>query len=569
MDRERSPKRPTKRLANRRNNGQLDRTNGGVIKSSHLDSAGEDPRLHPTKPSVRRQQSRTSIFILDDDYPTSHHGDEDQSMAWLERGVSFESIAQKTRSEQQSDFETRGKTTVVSVIEDEFQRNHALPSKPRPTRVLNILSSMKEKRMNIVARRLQLQEEREMLRTTRDANVDLAANFMTSLNIFFATHDFPEIGIIKDEYEKFREALDGYLPKEHDYNQLEDDLNQEEYELKELESKAYRKLERLDRRSVKEEESRIDDNDSQSSESASTISYHQVYPPLLHELLSRLGDVDMVKEQLANLRLERAYLVEQQRLLASAGRELGGSSRELLVNFDLKHEELRRRIVDLEADADRLKGAWDEENLACHSEREDTCEEIISLEDTTLPEPDPLLVDQVSSIKNLPDAQIQQVLVEEPLSPSVLPRYEELRKKASVGVLRYINEWFLWRLRRSRLEVKRYKSEPSLNELRGQEPYLSDLILDYWFSDTATGLLSATTDQMIPKSNTIVSGDEIGRDGLSRQGSTVKSDSHISAMRQLTRLFRASPQRFQERVGLRNITTRRSSAPDTSANITC
>lgn len=425
--------------------------------------------------------------------------------------------------------------------------------------------------MSLVAKRLQVQEERELLRTTRDVTIDLAAKFMTSLNTFFATHNSPEIRKIQDDYERFRAAGDEYLPKEHDYNRLEDDVNQGEWELKELETKTYQKMERFDQMAVTEGEGQLDDSDIQSAESASTVSQQPVYPPLLHELLSRLGDVDLVKEHLVDLRSERAYLVEQQRLLASAGHQLGGPSLDFLADFDVKHEELQRQIVDLEADVDRLRNAWNQENSTSKGEQEAAGEDFISLEDATLPEPDPLLVDQVSSLEDLPKAptEIQQVLIEKPLSPSVLPQYEELRKKACVEVLTYINEWFLWRLRQSSLEIKRYKSEPSLDKLRGQEPYLSDLILDYWFRDSAIGYLSTPTKEMIPKSNTIVTAINIGRDGMSHPGSTAKSDSCVSTMRQLTLLLRGkSSHNLQQNAGsLRKKLRRRSSAPDTAASI--
>lgn len=529
-------------------------------------SADRDLRLVSTEPFTDRgQQEQPQIIILDDDNrsATSENGASKTPSFGAYKPMENATIPEGIL-EARHISASAIRISNSDVIEATSQGNRTTPLTPRVKRISSLLTRMKDKRMNVIAKRLQMQEEREALRVTRNTAIEKTAQLMTALNAFFATNIPPGAQSLQVAFEKVQRAGDTYLPKEDDYNTLEGGLNHEEWELRELEAKFYRRLERSQSEILADATYDTDDANDLQSESSSSQSRHTPYPPILHELLSRLGDVDLIKEQLTDLRSERAQLVEQQRLLASAGRGLAMPYLDFLASFDSTHEELQRQIFELETDVDRLRDAWKQEGLTSQVDEDALEDEGINLDNLPPPYPEPLLLDQPSSIKNLPQPRMQEqdhTSIETPISGNH-PRFEELKKESSVGVLTYVNDWFLCRLRRSRLDIKRYKSDPSLDGLRDQEPWLSRLIIDGWYDDTATGYLS--TPNEIPRSQTIVTGRNIGRDGLSMSGNTAKSDSILPAIHRMTlRLHDNGPRYIEQTSTPREIkdSTRRSSAP--------
>ncbi|KAL9106835.1 MAG: hypothetical protein Q9227_008168 [Pyrenula ochraceoflavens] len=418
------------------------------------------------------------------------------------------------------------------------------------------LARMREKRSSLIAHRVQLQEQRTQLRAGRDDAIDLDAKFTKALTAFASKPLSPEAEALLNLCERVQSAKTHYLAKEDDYNLLESALDQSEWELKELEGKLYRQLDNLTQvprlfgaSSIEP----IDQSDLISSSSASTTSGRVEYHPLLRDLLSRLGDADMVNEQLTDLRAIRAQNVEQQRTLRSLGQELDEAGIQFLADFDANHKQLQSELSKISTDISGLRRLCREEHLLEDDTSYDLDEEVI-LHGNESFVPDPLLVDRPKSLPDLEASNLQHE--DQSSSRGVPPALDTLRQTKSSDALTYINDWFLWRLRRSSLEVKRYKSASALDQLRDNEPYLSNLILKNWNKDSAGELLS--NPRKLPKSLTAAT----GHDAAPSYG-TAQSDSIMPILDGLTSRLHEHGFGTKLRSSLQTIgIARRSSEPD-------
>ena len=448
----------------------------------------------------------------------------------------------------------------VRAIEPPMIIEDGLP-KSSENKIQNSLSRMREKRSELNARRVHALEERVQLRFIRDNTIDLDAQFTKALTAFASKTLTPEAKALVELSERVQSAKTNYLSREDDYNLLESALNQGEWELKELETRLYRQLEHYPHASsfpAFPDISPLGMDETLPSSTASTVSDRPSYPPLLREYLSRLGDADLILEQLTELRNVRAQLVEQQRTLGSVGRDLDQSGLQFLADFDKNHEQQQRQLSEVNMDVENLRIQCQREDLLPDKVDDNSNEDQLVLRDDQPFAPDPLLVERVFSIPDVGVSALPRSGFDKTAGEP--PALHNLRQKTRSDVLGYINDWFLWRLQRSSLEVKRYKSAPELDKLRGNEPYLSNLILEHWHKDSASDLLSGLGK--IPKSVTK------SNFGSSR---AARSDSPMPGLERLTIRPLQNQRRAQKTLSLRagDPVRRRSSEPDIRTIVSC
>jgi len=138
--------------------------------------------------------------------------------------------------------------------------------------------------------------------------------------------------------ERARSCSDSYLVLETGYHLVENQLGQDEYILSTEEQKLSSMLKYLS--------TTIDSNDglhSQLSSTSSTATSCVDDPPLLSEYLSRVGDVNMLEEQLLDLDREMLEIKEQQWLRCGLNIPLGEESRQFLLNNDERRLQIQAR----------------------------------------------------------------------------------------------------------------------------------------------------------------------------------------------------------------------------------
>ena len=332
------------------------------------------------------------------------------------------------------------------------------------------------KQMDVLGVRVKAQEARTALRRDREALSNLEAGCMSTMRTLFARNTSSEVLLLLQHCEELQNARDELQRKEDDYNILEDELNQQEFELHDSESKLFARLKSA-RNSLlgNEVPESLEDEASVSGSGLNTLGEH--HSPLQVQYFSRLGDEDQVKEQLAELRARRVHLVEAERARAQFGLKIDDDSERFLKNFDRQHEALQRDLANVRRDLARLQDllattsnammynlsqfsettAWSHEVVVEHS----SPDLLSQFEDI---EPDPLLL--------APEDANSTFNAGFPGPPS-----------DAIDTITFIGVWLLGRLRRSTLEILRFKSaEPLRNTVLGGVE-LRDFVIDWWFKD--------------------------------------------------------------------------------------
>jgi hypothetical protein len=349
---------------------------------------------------------------------------------------------------------------------------------------------LSQKRTSVLALRYEVQEARSSLRheredlNTRDAQI--IQKLRAAVTNRYLTEQDRLLGLLED----LQTSRDSLLPKEDDYERLEDRLNREEWELKEMERT-------LLGRSVSAQISLLDDDDviwfednlEQGKSSASVHSGLMDDSPPMKRYLSRKGDVEILKEQLTEMQIEHGQLVEDEEIRARIGLNLDADSRAILAGFDKRRDALLREISSVEEDVSRLQDAL--------FNKDDVFFSINRFHGYG-----PELSDQLVTEPRLPDhfyqLDIEGVMTDaESLSRDpLLLSGEESRghefvdtsdddTNDGINTPRYVNQWLLHILRRSIPEVQRFKSTDELREvkLRHSQEQIRDMALEWWFKD--------------------------------------------------------------------------------------
>jgi hypothetical protein len=236
--------------------------------------------------------------------------------------------------------------------------------------------------------------------------------------------------ILEAQYAAIQAARDDYGPIFDDYNNMEDLLDQQEFEMAKIESRLYHPT--------------IDET---LPSGPSLIGLSSESPPKLHPLhisyLSRLGDLDLVRERLQNMIQERDSILYDQESRLRVGMNVHENEQNFLDQFPLQEAALLGELVAIEQDIERLKEACLEEG--------------IELAESSLGDIDGSEVEDISIKSQSDHASI---------GPStfslLLPKSDEKKVKLGVFITDFdegnkndrINRWLRYQLQTSPLEVE-------------------------------------------------------------------------------------------------------------------
>jgi hypothetical protein len=189
---------------------------------------------------------------------------------------------------------------------------------------------------------------------------------MRLLRMSSTEHNFNHLAI-EGCFKKLQATRDAYRPLEEAYDDLEERLDREDYEVAELEL-------RISKQDLWVPESRENDLDSQSSNSdagfpdSRSISSNsdaddsdildvtrEQHHPLFSKYLSRLGDADLRREDHSELVIEHKYLLEAQEARQRFGIELLPEDQIKLASFPAEEAKLLDNLREIEADIERLR----------------------------------------------------------------------------------------------------------------------------------------------------------------------------------------------------------------------
>jgi hypothetical protein len=340
--------------------------------------------------------------------------------------------------------------------------------------------------------RVKVQEDRKSIGHKRSALGELNALILQHIQktaaLEFPTSPVPPRELLVE----LQDLLEDLQFSGAEFDATEEALNRKEWELKEAEKEVYQS------RFFEEANSPawasaafVEEDVTAASDSTAGV---EVGPPSLEkQYLSRKGDAQMLNEELHELRAERAYLVEEDRSRQAIGRSLDPESRKFLDEFDVRHKQLQQDLFYVQEDMFRLQNAISNQSdilyTASHFD-------LVQSDDV------PLTID-VPSGEDLPPSNdafgsvLAPVGDEAPLldhkttSHSLLlppdassPSFSTVsldsdeRRLSPVG---YINEWLLHRLRRSPLEILRFKTY--LRDIHIDADQLKSLVLEWWPND--------------------------------------------------------------------------------------
>lgn len=365
-----------------------------------------------------------------------------------------------------------------------IRRSKAVAPTSSSRRTVNV-KKLIEKRISTLGIRIRVQERRRALRNKRESVMDRDAQFTQDLRILAARTSNPELKALLGRYidiQNFREEVQF---QETEYNVLEDQLIRNEWELEENETKLYQELERAGHRSRSGDAASLSNSDAgYSALSESLLSAPSIVNPLKQQWYSRVGDRNLVLERLQELHAERAHWVEEERVRQRVGRSLGEDARSFLDSFDTRVKNLQQDLAQIEADISGLQEGISEQADILYSssqfDREvETTDESqagsilssINSDDADFATKDPLFlrIDEAH-----PDPVFRNVVVEANQEP--------------ISTVSYINEWLLHILRRSAIEVRRFKMTEKLGTLPLSPERLKQLVLEWWSKDDTVKL---------------------------------------------------------------------------------
>jgi len=159
-------------------------------------------------------------------------------------------------------------------------------------------------------------------------------------------------------YSKLQATRDEYGPLQYEYSILEDKLDAEEFELATIEGRLYNtKIHDFQDSAPDLLSSDALPPPPQPPESLLGLSSDATrdYHPLHTNYLSRLGDLDLVREQYQNLLEDRQQLLDLQESRTHLGIELQEDDKVFLADFHIQEKELAGQMKEIEEDVERRK----------------------------------------------------------------------------------------------------------------------------------------------------------------------------------------------------------------------
>ena len=330
-----------------------------------------------------------------------------------------------------------------------------------------------ELREKVVSNRLRLKEKRNELREERTRASDLDARFIRAIRQSWEHDQTVDKESLVGLYQEVQAARDLLGPMEDDYNQEEDSNDAAEFQLNDQEKRFYRLYHAI----VSSGGASTEDGRSVSSSLSSLNSLNgglapnrKAREPGLEEYESRVGDANIVKERLENLRREREQYLEEGRLRDRVNLDLYPPNRAFLEEYDQNYTELKEELDYIIADARRLRHNGFEQGVP-----------VAELPSPAVPSLHPdtssKLEDQHRSVYNDSPA-----LFTEHQSDGVVP---DLRVDFA-GTMARINRWILDTLNNSPVERAHHKAIlMALSDQDLDNEAWARLVFKYWRRDQA------------------------------------------------------------------------------------
>ncbi|PMD40891.1 hypothetical protein L207DRAFT_347061 [Hyaloscypha variabilis F] len=209
--------------------------------------------------------------------------------------------------------------------------------------------------------RSRLSEQRNALKELGFARSVAYDKLMKSIRV----HGFPSLslqGKLSEEdnsvklFEECERLSNEYGPLEEECNTLEARLNNREYEMQKLEAILHQRWKDTPR--IKEEVTELSQtSDSPSNYSGSEMS--QFFHPTIAEYLSKIGDVEILRERLDWHVEEKLALEEEKETKERVDRKIAEPDQEWLDNYAEAEAALIKQLQEAEYEAERLRALCD------------------------------------------------------------------------------------------------------------------------------------------------------------------------------------------------------------------
>ena len=339
---------------------------------------------------------------------------------------------------------------------------------PQTTKFKRAIDKVIEEQSDVSAKRAWLQQLRQRLKRKRDEEGAFRASIIRKLNALSTRIETRPLG---SEFEQLQSVTDAYLDLERNYTQVEDELIVEEVALFETMKKLSDMLQQTPVPAAMEDTVL---SDSESDDTSSTISGSQQVPPSVSAYLSRVGDMRLLRERLAELELEWLTIVDKQSVRQKFGIPMDEESLEFLRDYDEERGQIQEELSEAFHDVKRLRAICDNEGVVMDQYAKGIESVYEDYRDETTQQPtDPLKTSPTDD--NHPFFEV---------GPGQLNRTT------------FINKWLLHRLRHSTVEISRLKSLPELQSLADKgwdQANISRLALTMWFTDDSTVLSPPST----------------------------------------------------------------------------
>lgn len=338
------------------------------------------------------------------------------------------------------------------------------------------LGSLQDKRMAVLGSRARLRERRAALRYQRVACIRVDAEVLQLTGQILDSgpgSQLPKFQKLLKESLALRERLQELG---NDYNEAEDRVDREEWELRELESQVYQALTQTDDASIDNIAGQLATFPKSTPSLRSTlddVSETLTYGDVLERRYqSRLGDAYLVDEQLYELRAERAHYVEEERMREKFGLGLNEETLNFLSSFDQKHNELQADLKHIQEDLLTLRDDVLNYNDALFRPNQ--------FDDVDWPSGS---ADDSEFLKNSPPRDRPLLLGNGVQSSTRYCQVAPNKADDTVNMDCFINSWLLEILRHSSLAVTFCLLYYEKIEHVYPGPRLVDLIQHYWTTD--------------------------------------------------------------------------------------
>lgn len=343
-----------------------------------------------------------------------------------------------------------------------FGDHAAASARDNSAKLTNLLDEVVNLHEEVSTKRYRARDLRHTLRQKREEEHDLRMALRNALNLVSPDSVHNEALAISNAIEDLQTATNAYLVLQEEYHRFEDELGEQEYLLE----KRMRRLNASLRKripSLTRPDRDIDPDLDSSSDYASDDEID--ISPNEAEYLSLVGDVRMLRERLAELEGEYLALIDQRKLRERMGISLDAEALAFLDSYEDEKAQIETELdLALRRVQTHPEHTKEPTPAALDAQWQEVLEAYLPEPPEDQPPPDRLCISEFDDRS---------------------PFFESARP-FSIDKAAFINKWLLHRLRHSRMEVLRLKSQPALTDLIHQgwdADTISQMALMLWFRD--------------------------------------------------------------------------------------